>query len=110
MNLYTRFLNLLPKTKFPDIVVGNGGDSEVLHNKPIQFSDKTAGVRMVYDDGKITLPKEWFPLLPQEYVVATTGQTYTMTKMEWIRAILSLGLYYFFHIRKRKFLRYYSNQ
>jgi hypothetical protein len=71
----------------------------------LTMSEQLAGLRIVYDDGAVTIPTKWFSLLPGEEVIATNAQVYTMNCKEWMKSILSLGCYYCNEVRHKKFSR-----
>lgn len=98
--LHERFLSTLPK--MPEIVVEN---PELDANRLFNTTDNFANVTIVGNDGSVTIPKRWIPLMTGEKVIASVGQVFTMRWKDWILNILSLGLYYCLCIRNKKYLR-----
>lgn len=98
--LYARFLDCLPTQ--PDIVVEN---PELNAANKFATAKDFLDVTIVADDGTVTLPAKFFTYLRGEKVIASTGQVYTMNTMEWIKSVLTFGIYYVWYVRQRKFLR-----
>lgn len=98
--LYARFMDCLPPQ--PELVIDN---PNLNATKQFNTSNEFVDVTIVSDDGAVILPMKWFTYLHGEKIVATSGQVYRMTKMDWIKSILTCGLYYIFKIRRVKFLR-----
>jgi len=71
----------------------------------LKFSDKFKNVTIVENDGTVGIPDEWMPLMPGEEVLATTGQVYRMDCMQWFWSIITCGVYYCLHMRRRKYTR-----
>lgn len=60
---------------------------------------------IVHNDGKVTLPSALFPLFPHETVLAVHGQIFRPKFYQWVLAFLTLGLYYIFYLRPKRYLR-----
>ena len=98
--LYARFMDCLPTQ--PEIVVEN---TDLSAANRFNISNEFVDVTIVSDDGSVTLPAQWFTFLHGEKIIATSGQVYQMTKLDWLLSILSCGIFYCWKIRRNKFLR-----
>lgn len=70
-----------------------------------KYSDSFRNLNVVADDFSIQIPQSWMPLFDGEEIVATFGQVPKMTTMAWVYSICSLGYYYCFYVRRKKFTR-----
>ena len=60
---------------------------------------------IVKNDGSISIPEEWVPLLAGEIILATTGQVPKMKLIHWIKCCCTLGYWYCAYWRRKKFTR-----
>lgn len=65
------------------------------------MSDTTDNV-IVSDAGKVKIPRDYFPLLVGEQILAVHGQIFRPKFYEWILTLLTIGIYYFFFISPKK--------
>ena len=70
-----------------------------------EFTEKFTNVTIVKNDGTVSIPAEWVPLLPGEVVLATSGEVPKMNIMGWIKCCCTLGYWYCAHWRRKKFTR-----
>lgn len=59
----------------------------------------TSDIQVICDDGTVNLPREYFPLLPDEDIISTVGQVHRVTWLEW------LMIWKFCENRRKKFTR-----
>lgn len=60
---------------------------------------------IVHNDGQVTIPASYFPLLEGERILQVHGQIYRPKFMQWILALLTLGFWYFYAIRPKRYNR-----
>jgi len=98
-DLHRELTEVLPS--LPNVFV-RPGDAEV---GKLTTTNKFVGVTIIYDNGDVTIPSKWFPMLPGEEVISSLGQLYRLTCVDWLFCLLSLGMYYCCILSKRKSLR-----
>lgn len=105
-SLHAKVLDCLPVQ--PDVFMpfaGPSGLNEAATRATQWLTADRDDVQVVNDSGEVKLPKRWVPLLPSETIVGVMGQIYKMKSYDWVFTILTLGLYYLFFIRRKKFQR-----
>jgi hypothetical protein len=65
--------------------------------------DKNATI--VHNDGHITIPAPYFPMLPGEQILQVHGQIFRPKFIEWIYTLFTFGFYYLFYIRPKRYNR-----
>lgn len=115
--LHERILGLLPilkdaivaeEIKIKNLKISGAGDVTFLakmENNNYKLSDKFRNCTIVGNKGEIQIPSSWMPLLPDEVIIATNGQVPRMSCTEWFWSIVSCGIQYCKHYRRRKYTR-----
>jgi len=98
-DLQAEIIDVLPK--LPEVFVTNG-DLEIGKKK---FSDEFRNVTIVFGNGEVTIPTKWFPMLKDEAIITTLGQVYRLKMMDWVFAVLTLGIGYLCCLKKKKLVR-----
>ena len=102
-DLHKKVIEVLPESpeilcRNADLEIGSGRSS-------LSFTERFIGTKVVYDTGEINIPAKWLTLQPNEEVLTTTGQVYQMTFWDWVLSVLTIGYWYCFRVRKKKFSR-----
>lgn len=116
--MHKRLIELLPPLKdaitpekidFSKLKIQGGGDISVagagIVGNNYQKTDKFKNVTIVGNDGEISIPESWMPLLAGEEIIATNGQVPKMTCMQWFWTYLTCGVAYCLYYRRRKYTR-----
>ena len=106
MSLLPNLKDAVKKTNIDVSKISLNSDSNFDYSlSKLKFTDKFTNVTIVDSDGTVGIPDEWMPLMPDEEVLASTGQVYRMDGMQWFWSIITVGVYYCLHMRRRKYTR-----
>lgn len=102
--LQERILNMMPPT--PDVFfVDSSLEAELSKSCSCKIVDNISDIQIVDAGGNVQIPRKYVPLLPGERVIGGHGVVYVMTCMDWLKAVVSFGIYYCWCIRRKKLTR-----